>query len=75
MGTRYRLILGMLATWRISHLFNGEDGPGRLLARLRHAVSRNATLHQLFDCFYCLSMWVAMPLLVHGVDRPGPRSS
>ena len=57
----YRLVLGVLATWRVTHLFNVEDGPWRLLARLRRAVSGNAMLRQMFDCFYCLSVWVAIP--------------
>lgn len=57
----YQLIIGMLTTWRVSHLLHAENGPWQLLAKLRKALSRNAALHQLFDCFYCLSMWVAMP--------------
>ena len=55
-------MLGVLVTWRITHLLHAEDGPWKLIARFRSAVSRIAVLHQLFDCFYCLSMWVAAPL-------------
>jgi hypothetical protein len=61
-GVWYRLVLGTLVTWRVTHLLHAEDGPWRLIARFRSAISRHAMLRQLFDCFYCLSMWVAAPL-------------
>src|SRR5438105_11059785 len=61
MGAWYRLVLGVLVTWRVTHLLHAEDGPWRLLARFRRAISRVDVLHQLFDCFYCLSLWVAAP--------------
>lgn len=61
MGVWYRLVLGVMVTWRVTHLFHAEDGPWRMLARFRIAVSRSEMLRQLFDCFYCLSMWVAVP--------------
>ena len=57
----YRLVLGILATWRITHLLNAEDGPWALLARLRK-LAGNGFFGQLMDCFYCLSLWVAAPL-------------
>lgn len=62
MGVWYRLVLGVLVTWRVTHLLHAEDGPWRLIARFRSAVSRVTLLRQLVDCFYCLSMWVAAPL-------------
>jgi hypothetical protein len=31
----YALALGILAVWRITHLLNAEDGPGKLMARMR----------------------------------------
>ncbi len=62
MGVWYRLVLGVLVTWRLTHLLHAEHGPWRLIGRFRSAVSRIEILRQLFDCFYCLSMWVAAPL-------------
>ncbi len=59
MGVWYRLVLGVLVTWRVTHLLHAEDGPWRIIARFRSAVSRIEILRQLF---YCLSMWVAAPL-------------
>src|SRR5262245_42719644 len=60
MGAWYRLALGVLVTWRLTHLLHAEDGPWKLLLRLRKAVS--ASLGTLLDCFYCLSLWIAAPL-------------
>jgi hypothetical protein len=63
MGVWYRLVLGVLATWRVTHLLHAEDGPWLILARLRRAVG-NGFWGSLLDCFYCLSVWVAVPLAV-----------
>lgn len=52
-------LLPILATWRVSHLLWGEDGPWGLVARLRGWAERRGV--RLFDCFYCLSLWVALP--------------
>jgi len=60
MGVWYRLVLGSLVTWRLTHLFNAEDGPWQILVKLRRAAGDGA-LGQLLDCFYCLSLWVAAP--------------
>jgi hypothetical protein len=57
----YRLTLGALAVWRISHLFHAEDGPGDVFVRLRR-LAGTGFAGTLLDCFYCLSLWVAAPL-------------
>jgi hypothetical protein len=54
------LVVGTLCVWRVTHLFNAEDGPGRVLVRLRHCVG-DGWAGQLLDCFYCLSLWVSVP--------------
>ena len=54
------LILGTLAVWRITHLLQAEDGPGDVFVKLRHAMG-NGFWGNLFDCFYCLSVWIALP--------------
>ena len=64
----YWLVLGVLATWRVTHFFQAEDGPWDVVVRLRRAVG-DGVLGRLLDCFYCLSVWVAFPLamaLGHG---------
>jgi hypothetical protein len=53
--------VSILVVWRISHLFWGEDGPWKLLARFRRRLG-DSFAGQLLDCFYCLSVWVAAPL-------------
>jgi hypothetical protein len=57
----YWLVIGILVVWRITHLFYGEDGPWDVFIRLRRAVGEGF-LGRLMDCFYCLSLWVALPL-------------
>jgi hypothetical protein len=56
----YWLALGALGVWRITHLLNAEDGPWDVMVRLReHAGS--GFWASLLDCFYCLSLWIALP--------------
>ena len=54
------LLLGVLCVWRLTHLLVAEDGPWRSLARLRAAIG-GGFWGALLDCFYCLSLWVAIP--------------
>jgi hypothetical protein len=56
----YKLILGVLGVWRITHLLNAEDGPGRIFVRLRR-LAGSGFWGELLDCFYCLSLWVSAP--------------
>jgi Protein of unknown function (DUF1360) len=56
----YWLIIDILVVWRITHLLQGEDGPWNLLVRLRQSAGRGFW-GGLLDCFYCLSLWVALP--------------
>ena len=54
------LFVAMLAIWRITHLFWAEDGPGDIFARLRR-IAGPGFFGKLLDCFYCLSLWIALP--------------
>lgn len=56
----YWLILGILATWRITHLLQSELGPWNIVTHLRGWIGKGF-LGELFDCFHCLSIWVAAP--------------
>lgn len=56
----YWLILGILAVWRITHLLQAEDGPWDVFVRLRRLAGRGFRAG-LLDCFYCLSLWIAVP--------------
>ncbi|MBF6594535.1 MAG: DUF1360 domain-containing protein [Thermaceae bacterium] len=55
------ILLGTLAVWRVTHLLQAEDGPWNLGLRLRQAAE-SGFWGQLLDCFYCLSLWVAVPV-------------
>lgn len=52
-------ILGTFGVWRVTHLLNGEDGPGEILVKLRRRTGQGFW-GQLLDCFFCLSLWVAV---------------
>jgi hypothetical protein len=66
-GEFYRLVLGSLAVWRLTHLFNAEDGPGDLLVKLRR-LAGNGFWGGLLDCFYCLSLWLSAPVAFYLTD-------
>jgi uncharacterized protein DUF1360 len=50
-----------LVVWRITHLLSKEDGPFDIIYRLRKAAGAGF-FGSLLDCFYCLSIWVSLPL-------------
>ncbi len=56
----YGLLLGCLGVWRVTHLLHAEDGPWRVLARARQRLGVGV-VHELVGCFFCLSLWVAIP--------------
>jgi hypothetical protein len=57
----WRFVVLALAIWRITHLLAEEDGPWDLIVRLRSRLG-SGVLGRLMDCFYCLSLWVSLPL-------------
>jgi hypothetical protein len=65
-------ILGTLAVWRVTHLLNAEGGPGDVLVRLRRGL-KPAALAALFECFLCLSLWVALPFALLLGASPGEK--
>lgn len=54
------LILSVFAVWRITHLLNKEDGPFDIIFRIRKNAGDNF-FGKMMDCFYCLSIWTALP--------------
>jgi Na+/pantothenate symporter len=56
-------ILSVLAVWRISHLLACEDGPFDLVFKLRK-IAGQGFFGNLLDCFYCLSLWIAIPFAI-----------
>ena len=61
MSELYRLLLGVLVVWRITHLFQAEDGPWDVVVSIRRAAG-DGFFGRLLDCFYCVSLWVSLPL-------------
>jgi len=55
-----QFIIIILAVWRITHLLQAEDGPWGVVVGLRKLLG-NGVLGHLMDCFYCLSIWIALP--------------
>jgi hypothetical protein len=56
----FRLIVSVLATWRVAHLVSREDGPFDVIVKLRVRAG-SGFAGRLMDCPYCLSLWIAMP--------------
>jgi hypothetical protein len=54
------VVAGSVAIWRVTHLLAKEDGPWDLIVSLRK-LAGSSTFGKMLDCFYCLSVWVAVP--------------
>jgi hypothetical protein len=63
-----RFLLAGLAIWRVGHLVAEEDGPWRVIVRVRR-MAGHGFWGQLMDCFYCLSLWLAAPFAFWVADR------
>lgn len=57
------LVIGILATWRLTHLIVAEDGPWNVVARLRQSAGAGI-VGEMMDCFNCTSLWVALPFAI-----------
>jgi hypothetical protein len=58
----FRFLLAALAVWRLTHLISKEDGPWDLMIGFRRVLA-NSLLGGVVSCFYCLSVWVAIPFV------------
>lgn len=56
----FYFIVAALAVWRLTHLLAKEDGPFDVIFLLRKNI-RQPFFAKLVDCFYCLSIWIALP--------------
>jgi hypothetical protein len=63
----FRLVISVLAVWRLTHLLAAEDGPWDLIVRLRRKLGTTRWGH-LMDCFNCLSLWVSIPFAFFVAD-------
>ncbi len=62
--TTIELIISVAAIWRVTHLLAEEDGPLDLIFIVRQKLG-HGFFGNLLDCFYCLSMWVAIPFALY----------
>jgi hypothetical protein len=65
----FPFLLAVLATWRVSHLLAGEDGPGDVVFHLRKSLAQSL-FGRLLDCFGCISLWVAFPFAFFVTTQP-----
>jgi hypothetical protein len=56
----FRLIVAVLAVWRVCHLIAREDGPFDVIVKIRAGLG-NGMLGRLMDCPHCLGLWIAAP--------------
>ena len=56
----YWLLLGILSVWRLTTLIGLEDGPWDVFSALRKSAG-TGFLGRGLGCFYCLSLWIAIP--------------
>lgn len=59
MGPFYFIIISM-AVWRLTHLFSKEDGPFDIIFEIKKKAGIGF-FGKMLDCFYCLSIWIALP--------------
>ena len=52
-----------LAIWSITHLLSQEDGPFDSEIKFRKLFGQ-VFFGNLLDCFYCLSIWMAVPFAI-----------
>lgn len=55
-----KFVMCTLALWRLTHLFVKEDGPWDFVFRIRKWLG-NSVAGKAMDCFYCFSIWMALP--------------
>ena len=66
-------IIISLAVWRFTHMLQNEQGPANIITKFRDFITKkdgdefedpDSLWTQGFLCFYCLSMWVAIPAAI-----------
>lgn len=55
-----KFVLCSLAIWRATHLIVAEDGPWDVIVKVRVRLG-DSQAGRAMDCFYCLSLWIAIP--------------
>ena len=64
MGILIVILLGSIATWRLTLMLQEETGPFALFEKLQMKINsleyKPGGIRDGFNCFYCLSVWVAI---------------
>ncbi len=55
----FYLLLGGLATYRLSLLVSKEDGPAYLFRKIRRVPRPNSSAKEGLSCEWCMSIWVS----------------
>lgn len=62
--TLLTVVVGGLATWRLSHMIVKETGPLTIFARFRAFLARHQKrsggFFDLISCMYCVSFWIGL---------------
>lgn len=61
------LLILSLATWRLARLLTKEDAPYQLMKRFRERSKWGV-----FDCIYCMSVWVSIALYLLWLTPAAP---
>jgi hypothetical protein len=54
----FYLLLGGLATFRLSLLISKEDGPAYIFFKIRKLPPKNSSTKDSLSCEWCMSMWM-----------------
>lgn len=64
------LVIGGLATWRLSYMIVREDGPMQVFTRLRAYLAtkqkRSGGVYDLVSCIYCTSIYIGAFIALWG---------
>jgi hypothetical protein len=74
----FYLLLGGLATFRLSLLLSKEDGPAYIFRRIRRIPPENTSAREGLSCEWCMSVWMGAIVAVYlwwtkvitGVEMP-----
>lgn len=62
------LIVGGIAVWRITHMYQEETGPAAIFEKLRAKVwtmkDTNGGFREGFNCFKCMSIWHSIVFII-----------
>lgn len=70
MGKFYRLIVLILAVYRLSRMIAIEDGPADIFTKFRSTLSQESWVGRGFYCVLCLSFWLSLLAAILAYRKP-----